>query len=61
MNKVSLEVLAHNERARRLYDGWALFLEGVRRQEVWRDGCYLDSLTFSMLRSEFQTERAGRP
>ena len=55
MNKVSLEVLEHNERARRLYQRLGFVLEGVKRQEVWRNDRYLDSLLFSMLRSEFNS------
>jgi len=53
MNKVSLEVLQHNEPAMRLYKRIGFVLEGVKRLEVRRDGRYLDSLIFSMLRSEF--------
>lgn len=55
MNKVSLELLGHNERARRLYQRLGFVLEGVKRQEVWRNDRYLDSLLFSMLRSEFNS------
>src|SRR3989442_400073 len=51
MNKVSLEVLQHNARANRLYQRLGFVLEGVKRQEIWRDGQYLDSLVMSMLRS----------
>lgn len=53
MNKVSLEVLEHNERAMCLYQRLGFALEGVKRQDVWRDGRYLDNLLFSMLKSEF--------
>jgi RimJ/RimL family protein N-acetyltransferase len=53
INKVSLEVLSHNDRARKLYQKLGFVLEGVKRQEVWRDGRYLDSLMFSLLKSEF--------
>jgi len=53
MNKVSAEVLEHNQRSRRLHQRLGFALEGVKRQEVWRDDRYLDSLLFSMLKSEF--------
>jgi RimJ/RimL family protein N-acetyltransferase len=56
INKVSLEVLSHNDRARKLYQQLGFVLEGVKRQEVWRDGRYLDSLMFSMLKSEFAAQ-----
>jgi RimJ/RimL family protein N-acetyltransferase len=59
MNKVSLEVLEHNEHAKRLYQRLGFVLEGTKRREVWRDGRYLDSLMFSMLKSEFISHGAG--
>ena len=60
MNKVSLEVLEHNQRARRLYQRLGFVLEGIKRQDVWREGRYLDSLLFSMLKSEFVAQDASR-
>lgn len=59
LNKVSLEVLSHNERAQRLYRRLGFVLEGVKRQEIWRDGRWLDSLLFSMLKSEMPTQFSG--
>ena len=53
MNKVSLEVLSPNRRAARLYQRLGFVVEGVKRQEIWRDGGYLDSVLMSMLKSEF--------
>jgi RimJ/RimL family protein N-acetyltransferase len=53
MNKVSLDVLEHNDRARRLYHDLGFVTEGVRRQEIRRDDGYLDSVLMSMLSSEF--------
>lgn len=58
MNKVSLEVLEHNQRARRLYRRLGFVLEGTKRQDVWRGDRYLDSLLFSMLKSEFVAQNA---
>jgi RimJ/RimL family protein N-acetyltransferase len=59
MNKVSLEVLSHNNHAKKLYESLGFILEGVKREEVWRDGIYLDSLLFSMLSSEFNQRSAS--
>ena len=59
MNKVSLEVLEHNERARKLYQRLGFALEGIKRQDVWRGHRYLDSLLFSMLKSEFDARYGG--
>lgn len=59
MNKVSLEVLDHNEPAKRLYRRLGFVLEGVKRQDVRRGDRYLDSLLMSMLRSEFHSRYGG--
>jgi RimJ/RimL family protein N-acetyltransferase len=53
LNKVSMEVLEHNHRARRLYERVGFEQEGVKRQEIYRDGRYIDSIVLSMLKSEF--------
>lgn len=42
--KVSLRVLAHNERARRLYEACGFVVEGVLREEFLLDGRYTDDL-----------------
>ncbi len=42
--KVSLRVLAPNERARRLYESCGFLLEGVLRGEFLLDGRYVDDL-----------------
>lgn len=57
MNKVSLEVLEHNDRARHLYQKLGFTVEGTKRQEVWRNGRYLDSQIMSMLKSEYAIVR----
>src|SRR5688572_16435099 len=60
MNKVSLEVLEHNERARRLYDRLGFKLEDVRRQVVYRGGRYLDSRLMTMSRLDFKSRYGGK-
>lgn len=42
--KVSLRVLAHNERAKRLYESCGFVVEGALRQEFLLDGRYTDDL-----------------
>ena len=54
MNKVSLEVLALNEKAIALYEKLGFIYEGTKREEVLRSGKYIDSIIMSILRSEFQ-------
>ncbi len=58
MNKISLEALEHNQRALRLYRRLGFVLEGIKRQDVRREDRYLDSLLFSMLKSEFVAQEA---
>jgi len=53
MNKVSCEVLDIAVRSRHLKLRLGFTIEGVKRQEVWRNGTYLNSTMMSMLRSEF--------
>lgn len=57
LEKVALEVLATNGRARALYDKLGFVVEGVKRREVLRDGAWIDSVVMSMLREEW----AARP
>jgi len=42
--KVSLRVLAHNHRARRLYESCGFVVEGTLRREFLLDGLYVDDL-----------------
>lgn len=55
LNKVSLEVLATNERAIALYLKLGFFSEGLKREEVLKDGRYVDSLLMSLLASEMKS------
>jgi RimJ/RimL family protein N-acetyltransferase len=59
ISKVSLEVLEHNVRARRLYQRLGFVVEGVKRREVYRDGRHLDSIMMSMLKSAYQDRNDG--
>jgi RimJ/RimL family protein N-acetyltransferase len=51
-HKVSLSVLANNERAIRAYAAVGFVEEGRRRQHVWSDGRYLDLVLMGRLRSD---------
>lgn len=48
LNKVYLEVLATNIRAKRLYEKLGFFLEGVKHQDVLTPHGYVDSLIMSI-------------
>lgn len=54
LNKISLEVLATNTRAIKLYYKLGFFLEGTKRQEILKNSKYVDSHIMSMLRSEYK-------
>lgn len=57
LNKISLEVLSTNEVAYNLYKKLGFIDEGVKRQEVLKNGIYVDSIIMSMLRSELLTNK----
>jgi RimJ/RimL family protein N-acetyltransferase len=52
-HKVSLEVLSTNERAIHLYNKLGFVLEGIKREDVLKDGKYVDSKIMSILKTEF--------
>lgn len=52
-NKVYLEVLSFNIRAKNLYEKLGFKTEGIKREEIFRDGQYLDSICMSILRREY--------
>lgn len=52
LNKISLEVLATNERAVHLYKKLGFVKEGVKRQEVLKDDKYIDSIIMSILKDD---------
>jgi RimJ/RimL family protein N-acetyltransferase len=53
LNRMSLTVLASNERAIRLYRKLGFVQEGVFRQAQFRDGGYVDLVAMALLRGEF--------
>lgn len=52
LNRVSLQVLATNTRARGLYESIGFVVEGTLRQAQFKDGAYVDVILMSILRSE---------
>jgi len=54
LHKVSLEMLGTNHRAYNLYLKLGFFTEGIKRQEVFKNGNYVDSIVMSILRSEVE-------
>lgn len=52
LHKVSLEVLHTNHVAIGLYDKLGFIQEGIKRQEVYKDGVWVDSIIMSILKDE---------
>lgn len=53
LNKISLEVLHTNIIAINLYKSIGFVQEGIKRQEVLKNGIWLDSIIMSILKFEF--------
>lgn len=53
LNRVALKVHSYNKRAIRSYEKNGFHVEGVLRQEIFRDGQYHDNLIMGILHSEW--------
>jgi RimJ/RimL family protein N-acetyltransferase len=54
LNKISLEVLSDNDRAIHLYNKIGFKKEGVKRQDIVKNGIWLDSIIMSIIKSEYE-------
>jgi RimJ/RimL family protein N-acetyltransferase len=54
LNKISLEVLSTNERAINLYNKLGFKTEGIKREEVFKKGTFVDSILMSILKKDFK-------
>lgn len=54
LNKITLEVLSTNKRAINLYNKLGFVLEGVKRQEILKNGKWVDSIIMSLLKVEYK-------
>jgi diamine N-acetyltransferase len=59
LNRIALEVFETNPRAIRAYEKAGFIHEGRRRQDMFKEGRYIDVLMMSVLRSEWQEEETG--
>lgn len=59
LNKISLEALETNQVALNLYKKIGFVEEGKRRQDVWRNDSWVDSIVMSMTRKEFMIKHPG--
>lgn len=55
LHKISLEVLATNERAIKLYEKIGFIHEGVKRDEINKNGVWVDSVIMSILETEYES------
>lgn len=53
IHKVKLHVFSYNERAIKSYEKCGFKVEGVLRQEIFRDGRYNDIIVMGILKEEF--------
>ena len=53
LNKISLEVLSTNSRAYNLYKKLGFIQEGIKRQEVFKQDQFIDSIIMSILKTEY--------
>jgi RimJ/RimL family protein N-acetyltransferase len=53
LHKVNLDVIDYNERAIRVYERCGFVREGVRRDELWKRGRFVNLVRMSLLESEF--------
>lgn len=60
LNRIGLDVFANNPRAIKVYERCGFVLEGRQRQRFFKQGQYVDSLHYAMLRDEWlQAQRAA--
>lgn len=53
IHKVKLNVYSFNERAIKSYEKCGFKVEGVLRQEIFRDGRYYDEIIMGLLKEEY--------
>ena len=54
LHKISLEVLETNQRAIKSYETIGFVHEGVKREEVFKNGKWVDSIMMSVLKNEWE-------
>lgn len=54
LHKITLEVLSNNSGAIRLYEKIGFIYEGSKREEVFKDGVYINSNIMSILKDEWK-------
>lgn len=60
LNRLELEVLAYNARAKRVYEKVGFVQEGIAREAVFYQGHYVDEIHMSMLQKDYQQRLKAR-
>ena len=60
LHKISLEVLKTNQRAINLYEKLGFRFEGIKRDDVNKNGQWIDSIIMSILESEARNENQNK-
>lgn len=58
LNRIGLDVFANNPRAIKVYERSGFVLEGRQRQRWFKNGQYIDSLHYAILREDWQRVQA---
>jgi len=54
LHKISLEVLETNKRATKLYKKLGFKIEGIKREDVLKNNCWINSIIMSILKNELK-------
>jgi RimJ/RimL family protein N-acetyltransferase len=57
LNKISLEVLSTNQVAINLYKKLGFVTEGIKREEVYKNKVWVDSIIMSILKKEYEKSK----
>lgn len=60
LNKIKLEVYSFNKQAVTSYEKCGFNVEGILREELFRFGKFHDTFIMSLLRREWETQKAGQ-
>jgi len=60
INKIKLDVYSFNERAIKSYKKSGFIIEGVLRDEIYRDGKYYDKIVMGLLKKDYIKQRGEK-
>jgi len=54
LHKITLEVLSTNTLAKSIYEKLGFVIDGIKRDDVYKNGKYVDSVIMSIIKSEYK-------